>query len=94
MKTAIRISIAALLLGTLLTFGLCTAKNQTVNVSLGEWYVKIKPATVHPGTIVFNVANTGDITHTLEIKGNGIDKKLPKELKKGQKTTMTVVLKA
>ena len=69
------------------------AASQQVSVSEGEWYMKLNPDTVKPGSVQFNIKNEGTITHSFEIKGQGIDQRIPKDLSPGDSIMMTVTLK-
>jgi uncharacterized cupredoxin-like copper-binding protein len=86
----------ALLLGFLLTPGLCAmaaeGTDNAVNVTLSEYKIEM-PQTLKAGLTTFTVMNTGSKKHTLEIKGNGVDEKLKSDLKQGESGTMQVQLK-
>jgi len=85
-----------LLLGSLLTGGLCAAAPEetgnAVNVTLSEYKIEM-PQTLRAGLTTFTVTNTGTKKHTLEIKGHGVDEKLKSVLKEGESGTMQVELK-
>jgi len=46
----------------------------TVHVNLSEWKVSLTPKEVPPGSVVFEVSNSGKIPHALEIEGRGLEK--------------------
>lgn len=66
---------------------------QQVDVALGEWYVRLKPDTVKPGTVQFNIKNVGKVRHALELENGDIEQE-SKRLSAGESTTMTVTLPA
>jgi uncharacterized cupredoxin-like copper-binding protein len=63
-----------------------------VTVSLSEFKIDM-PTTLPAGTTTFQVTNKGTITHSFEIEGQGIEKRLPHTLDPGQSATLTVDLK-
>ena len=65
----------------------------TVQVSLSEWAVSLTPAAVPPGSVVFEVTNTGKVPHALEIEGGGVEKKTS-PIKPGASETLTMDLRA
>lgn len=69
-----------------------TAK--VVKVTLNEWTVVLDPATIGAGQVQFDVANEGKLTHSFEVKGQGIDKRLPNDLASGEAGTMGMTLTA
>jgi uncharacterized cupredoxin-like copper-binding protein len=64
----------------------------SVEVKLTEYKIEM-PALIGTGATTFNVTNTGNETHGLEIEGNGIEKTLKPRLKKGESGTLRVDLK-
>lgn len=68
------------------------AGGQTVNVS--ETDFKLDPAdpTVKAGTVSFEVANNGQVTHNLEVEGPNGEEELPSDLAPGDSGTLTVDL--
>ena len=66
-----------------------TAAGGPVAVSLSEWKIESKPATVKAGTVTFAVKNTGNLEHNFVITGVG---KSPTVLAKDA-TTLEVSLK-
>lgn len=63
-----------------------------VTVSLSEFKIDM-PATLPAGPTTFQVTNHGTITHSFEIEGQGIEKRLPHTLNPGESATLTVDLK-
>jgi uncharacterized cupredoxin-like copper-binding protein len=66
---------------------------KTVNVELGEWYVKLSPSTVESGPVRFNIRNAGTTNHSFTVKGNGVNV-TAKVLGPGESTTMDADLAA
>jgi uncharacterized cupredoxin-like copper-binding protein len=65
---------------------------QTVSISETEHALTPKSADVaRPGTVTFEVKNDGQITHALEVEGNGVEKET-KSIEPGQSATLTVDL--
>jgi uncharacterized cupredoxin-like copper-binding protein len=63
-------------------------------VSLSEAEYKISPSTVHVakgGKVTFEVKNTGQTTHALEIEGNGVETET-EHIAPGDATSITVTL--
>lgn len=50
------------------------------------------PRDLPGGEITFAIANTGDMEHSFEIEGNGIERKLDNPLQPGQSANLTVAL--
>jgi uncharacterized cupredoxin-like copper-binding protein len=65
---------------------------KVVDVTLREWKIEM-PASLTPGTYILKVINKGDHSHTLKIKNDMLDKKLPKELKAGETGELKVDLR-
>ena len=63
-----------------------------MEVKLTEYKIEM-PALIGAGATMFNVTNTGNETHGLEIEGNGIEKALKPRLKKGENGSLQVDLK-
>jgi hypothetical protein len=49
----------------------------TVKVNLSEWKVQLTPGRVPPGSVIFQVSNTGTIPHAFELEGRGLEKSVP-----------------
>jgi len=64
----------------------------TVQVKLSEWKVALSPATIPPGTVRFEITNTGKVPHALEIEGRGIEKSTPR-IAPGDRATLTLNLR-
>ncbi|HOJ22958.1 MAG TPA: cupredoxin domain-containing protein [Armatimonadota bacterium] len=47
----------------------------TVNVEMGEWFVRLDPATAPPGRVQFRIRNTGSAIHGFEIDGPGVEER-------------------
>jgi uncharacterized cupredoxin-like copper-binding protein len=68
------------------------AASQTVSISESEY--KLSPSTVSvakAGKVTFDVKNTGQITHALEIEGNGVEEETG-HIAPGQTASITVSL--
>lgn len=50
------------------------------------------PASLPPGQTTFVVTNTGDVQHSFEVEGNGLERKLDSPLQPGQTAELTVDL--
>jgi hypothetical protein len=68
-------------------------KPSTVQVRLSEWEVSLTPRTVPTGPVVFEVTNSGDVPHALEIEGRGVEKSTPQILP-GASATLMLDLRA
>jgi len=68
------------------------AKPTTVQVTLTEWKVSLSPSVVPPGPVVFQVMNSGRISHALEIEGRGTEKATPR-LSPGASATLNIDLR-
>jgi plastocyanin len=65
---------------------------QTVQISEKEY--SLTPSTVNvskPGTVEFQVTNDGQITHALEIEGNGVEEET-EDIEPGESATLRVDL--
>jgi uncharacterized cupredoxin-like copper-binding protein len=63
--------------------------------AVGETDFQLNPSTfdvTKSGTYTFHAVNNGKVTHSLEIEGNGIEKKLSSELQPGASGNLTVAL--
>lgn len=67
-------------------------KGKPVAVKLVDFKLEM-PKTVPSGMVTFKITNTGKVTHNLEIEGNGVESKLPKDLQPGESGTLQVTLK-
>ena len=47
----------------------------TVNVEMGEWFVRLSPATAPPGRVQFRIRNTGSAIHGFQIDGPGVEER-------------------
>ena len=65
---------------------------EAVDVKLSEYKIEM-PGTLPAGPTTFNVVNTGNKKHNLEIKGQGTDQKLKSDLEQGESGTMQIDLK-
>jgi len=65
----------------------------TVKVNLSEWIVRLTPARVPPGPVVFEVSNDGAIAHAFEVEGAGLEKRTP-QIQPGTTATLKVDLRA
>ena len=63
-----------------------------VDVALGEWYVRLDPATIASGPVQFDIRNEGDVVHSFEVEGMGIEE-VSRELSPGESSTMMVDLR-
>lgn len=63
-----------------------------VDAQLGEWFVKLTPATAKPGMVHFTIRNVGKAIHSLAIEGQGIKQESPR-IEAGKSTTLMVDLK-
>jgi hypothetical protein len=68
-------------------------KSSTVQVSLSEWKVSLTPKSVPPGPVVFEVSNSGTISHALEIEGRGVEKSTSR-ITPGATATLSLDLRA
>jgi plastocyanin len=69
------------------------ASAQGVTVTLTEFKVALSRDTVKAGVVTFQVANTGAMSHSLHVRGPGVDKGT-RDLPKGEAASLTVTLKA
>ena len=66
---------------------------ETVDVSETEYKIDPADPTVNAGTVTFHVTNDGQVTHNLEIEGNGIEEtELEGDLAPGDSGDLTVDL--
>lgn len=68
------------------------APAQSVNVTLSEWKIGLSRDTVQAGAVTFDVKNTGQMSHALTIRGDGVDKGT-REIPARQAGSLTVTLK-
>ena len=68
-------------------------KASNVHVNLSEWEVALTPKEVPPGSVVFEVTNSGKVPHILEIEGNGVEKSTSR-IMPGAGATLTLDLRA
>ena len=78
---------------------LATATSQAaagtqVTASLTEFHIALSQQSFAPGTYTFVVSNDGRATHALDITGPGLSNADTSDLSPGQKTNLTVTLKA
>jgi uncharacterized cupredoxin-like copper-binding protein len=65
--------------------------------SLSETDFKLSPATFtidKAGTYTFRAVNNGQVTHSLEVEGSGVEAKLANDLQPGDSGTLKVKLEA
>jgi uncharacterized cupredoxin-like copper-binding protein len=64
------------------------------NVKIGETEYKLDPSdpSVKAGSVTFDVSNDGQVTHSLEVEGNGLEEELPADLAPGDTGSLTVDL--
>jgi uncharacterized cupredoxin-like copper-binding protein len=63
--------------------------------AVGETDFKLSPSTFSvskSGAYAFHAVNNGQVTHSLEIEGNGVEQKLASELQPGASGDLTVAL--
>ena len=68
------------------------ASAQSVAVTLSEWKIGLPRDTVQAGAVTFEVKNTGQMTHALSVRGDGVDKGT-REIPARQAGSLTVTLK-
>ena len=68
------------------------AGSQTVAVSETEFALDPADPTVKPGEVTFDVANDGQIVHSLEVEGPNGEQELEADLEPGQSGKLTVDL--
>ncbi len=68
------------------------ATAQSVNVTLSEWKIGLSRDTVQAGAVTFEVKNTGQMTHALSVRGDGVDKGT-REIPARQAGSLTLTLK-
>jgi len=68
-------------------------KSNIVQVNLSEWKVSLTPGQVPPGSVVFQVTNSGKVTHAFEIEGRGVEKSTSR-IMPGANATLTLNLRA
>jgi uncharacterized cupredoxin-like copper-binding protein len=64
----------------------------TVQVSLVDYRIEM-PASLPAGMTTFEIRNNGQRDHNFEIEGQGVEQKLPANLKRGQSGTLEVDLR-
>lgn len=68
------------------------AAGQMVNVTLRDFHIVI-PHSLPAGQATFQVTNAGLADHNLEIRGQGVDARLPQDLASGQHGSFRVNLR-
>jgi plastocyanin len=68
------------------------AAAQAVTVTLSEWAVVSTRDTVQAGPVTFRVSNTGTMSHSLYVIGEGVDKGT-RDIPAKQTASLTVTLK-
>ncbi|HHX38593.1 MAG TPA: hypothetical protein GX715_01395 [Armatimonadetes bacterium] len=63
----------------------------TVNVEMGEWFVRLSPATAPPGRVQFRIRNTGSAIHGFQIDGPGVEER-SERLEPGEDTVVVANL--
>ena len=81
-----------LLIVAALAISASVAPAQSVNVTLSEWKIGLSRDTVQAGAVTFEVKNTGQMTHALTVRGDGVDKGT-REIPARQAGSLTVTLK-
>ena len=81
-----------LIVATLATLS-SVAAAQPVAVTLTQWKVLPSRDTVNAGAVTFRIKNSGEMTHSLYVLGEGVAKG-SREIPAGQEATLTVTLKA
>jgi uncharacterized cupredoxin-like copper-binding protein len=69
-----------------------SSMEQTVEVRLTEYKIEM-PLQLHAGRTLFKVTNTGEMFHSLEIEGKGIEKEVESGVDAGQTKTLKLDLK-
>jgi uncharacterized cupredoxin-like copper-binding protein len=68
-----------------------TATGAEVLVELDDYVIRM-PESIPSGQIVLHVKNIGTHVHNIEIQGQGVDAKLPRNLPPGESTDLRVTL--
>jgi len=68
------------------------ASGDAVKVTLSEFKIDM-PTTLPAGSTTFEISNTGEFPHNMDLEGEGVDEKLADNLKGGESGTLTVDLK-
>ena len=82
-----------MLIATALSAVSSVAVAQPVAVTLSQWKVEVSRDTVKAGPVTFRIKNSGEMTHSLYVLGEGVAKG-SREIPLGQEATLTVTLKA
>jgi uncharacterized cupredoxin-like copper-binding protein len=64
----------------------------TVPVSLVDFAIDPANPAVDAGTVTFKVSNDGEVTHNLEVEGEGVEEELEQDLPPGESWELTVEL--
>jgi uncharacterized cupredoxin-like copper-binding protein len=75
------------------TEGTPPAEGAAVEVVLSEFAIDM-PTSVPAGTVSFDIANSGEMAHSFEIEGQGVEESLDADLDPNQAETLTVELQA
>lgn len=73
------------------TEGTPPAGGTAVEVVLTEYQIDM-PASIPAGMITFDVANSGEMTHSFEVEGNGVEESLEDDLEPNQTASLEVEL--
>jgi hypothetical protein len=65
----------------------------TVQVRLSEWKVRLSPARIPSGRVIFEVSNAGTIPHAFEVEGNGTEQSTS-QIRPGATATLELDLRA
>jgi uncharacterized cupredoxin-like copper-binding protein len=65
---------------------------ETAKVSETEYKLDPSDPSVKAGSVTFDVSNDGQVTHSLEVEGNGLEEDLPADLAPGDTGKLTVDL--
>src|SRR5687767_3747569 len=68
------------------------ASAQAVSVTLSEWKIGLTTDTVRAGQVTFRVNNTGQMSHSLYVLGDSVDKGT-RDIPARQTASLTVTLK-
>jgi uncharacterized cupredoxin-like copper-binding protein len=68
-----------------------TDRGAEVPVELDDYVIRM-PEIIPPGEIVLHVKNVGEHVHNIEIKGQGVNAKLPRDLSPGESMDLKVTL--
>jgi uncharacterized cupredoxin-like copper-binding protein len=67
---------------------------ETAKISETEYQLDPSDPSVKAGSVTFDVSNDGQVTHSLEVEGNGLEESLPADLAPGDSGKLTVDLES